>query len=288
MDATTVFLQALVSGILNGGIYALVAIGLTFIWGVMNIVNFAHGSMMMLGMYISFWLFTLLGVDPYLSLLFSIPLLFFFGVLTEKFLIEPVLDSQPFIQVVLTMGLMLLLENLATIFFSPDYRAVTVSYGSSTFAIGGIRVHVPRLMATIAALLITGLLYIFLKKTDLGKAIRAASQQKEGAMLVGIDVKYVYAIAFGIGTASVGAAGSLVIPFFYAEPHVGLVFVTIAFVIVVMGGFGNFVGALISGFIIGIIESLGAIFMPGSTKHVITFGVFILLLLFRPLGLLGK
>ena len=288
MGMTTVIFQALVSGILNGGIYALVAIGLTFIWGVMNIVNFAHGSMMMLGMYISFWLFTLLGIDPYLSLLFSIPTLFFFGMATEKYLVQPVLEGQPFIQVVLTMGLMLLLENLATIFFTPDYRAVTVSYGSSTFAIGGIRVHVPRLLATIAALLITGILYVFLKKTDLGKAIRAASQQKEGAMLVGIDVRYVYAVAFGIGTASVGAAGSLVIPFFYAEPHVGLVFLTIAFVIVVMGGFGNFIGALISGFIIGIIESLGGIFMPGSTKHVITFGVFILLLLFKPLGLLGK
>jgi len=285
---TTVIFQALVSGILNGGIYALVAIGLTFIWGVMNIVNFAHGSMMMLGMYISFWLFTLLGIDPYLSLLFSIPTLFFFGMATEKYLVQPVLAGQPFIQVVLTMGLMLLLENLATIFFTPDYRAITVSYGSSTFAIAGVRVHVPRLLATIAALLISGILYVFLKKTDLGKAIRAASQQKEGAMLVGIDVRHVYAVAFGIGTASVGAAGSLVLPFFYAEPHVGLVFLTIAFVIVVMGGFGNFIGALISGFIIGIIESLGGIFMPGSTKHVITFGVFILLLLFKPLGLLGK
>jgi branched-chain amino acid transport system permease protein len=288
MSMTTVIFQALVSGILNGGIYALVAIGLTFIWGVMNIVNFAHGSMMMLGMYISFWLFTLLGIDPYLSLLFSIPTLFFFGMATEKYLVQPVLAGQPFIQVVLTMGLMLLLENLATIFFTPDYRAITVSYGSSTFAIAGVRVHVPRLLATIAALLISGILYVFLKKTDLGKAIRAASQQKEGAMLVGIDVRHVYAVAFGIGTASVGAAGSLVLPFFYAEPHVGLVFLTIAFVIVVMGGFGNFIGALISGFIIGIIESLGGIFMPGSTKHVITFGVFILLLLFKPLGLLGK
>jgi len=207
---------------------------------------------------------------------------------TEKYLVQPVLAGQPFIQVVLTMGLMLLLENLATIFFTPDYRAITVSYGSSTFAIAGVRVHVPRLLATIAALLISGILYVFLKKTDLGKAIRAASQQKEGAMLVGIDVRHVYAVAFGIGTASVGAAGSLVLPFFYAEPHVGLVFLTIAFVIVVMGGFGNFIGALISGFIIGIIESLGGIFMPGSTKHVITFGVFILLLLFKPLGLLGK
>jgi len=288
MDTTTVILQALVSGILNGGIYALVAIGLTLIWGVMNIVNFAHGSMMMLGMYISYWLFTLLGVDPYLSLLFSIPVLFLFGLVTEKLLIEPVLDGQPFIQVVLTLGLMLLVENLITIFFSPDYKAVTVSYASSTFGIGGIRVHIPRLLASIAATVITGLLYMFLKKTDLGKAIRAASQQKDGALLVGIDVKRIYMISFGIGAASVGAAGSLVIPFFYAEPHVGLVFVIVAFVIVVMGGFGNFVGALISGFIIGIAESMGAIFMPGSTKQVIIFGLFILLLLFKPSGLLEK
>lgn len=288
MDTTAVFFQALVSGILNGGIYGLVAIGLTFIWGVMNIINFAHGSMLMIGMYVTFWLFTLLGIDPYLSLLASIPLLFFFGVATEKVLIEPVLKSDPFIQVVLTMGLMLLLENLATVFFTPDFRAVKLSYGSVTFGIGGVRVHVTRLFAMIAALIITAILYVFLRKTDLGKAIRAASQQKEGAMLVGIDVKYVYAIAFGIGTASVGAAGSLLIPFFYAEPHVGLVFITVAFVIVVMGGFGNFIGALICGFIIGIVESMGGIFMPGSTKHVITFAAFILVLLFKPLGLMGK
>jgi branched-chain amino acid transport system permease protein len=287
MEFSTVIMQAFVSGFLNGGIYALVAIGLTLIWGVMNIVNFAHGSMMMLGMYISYWLFAIMGIDPYLSLLFSIPCLYFFGVVVQKYLVAPVLGRQPFIQVVLTLGLMLVLENMVTIIFSPDYRSVTVSYGFTTFDIFGVRLHLTRLIACVAAIMFTLSLYLFLKKTDLGKAIRAASQQKEGAMLAGVDVAKINRIAFGIGAASVGAAGSLIIPFLYAEPHVGLVYVIIAFVIVVMGGFGNFVGALIAGLVIGVAESLGGIFMPGSTKHVITFGLFILVLLFKPTGLLG-
>ena len=287
MGIGTIIAQAIVTGLLNGGIYALVAIGLTLIWGVMNIVNFAHGSMMMLGMYISFWLFTLLGVDPYVSLLISVPSLYLIGVVIQKYLIAPVLDAQPFIQVVLTLGVMLVIENIVTIVFSPDFRAVTVSYGTTTFDIFGVRVHLTRFLACLAAVILTLGLYYFLKKTDLGKAIRAASQQKEAAMLVGIDVAKINKIAFGIGAASVGAAGSLIIPFLYAEPHVGLVYVIIAFVIVVMGGFGNFVGAMIAGLIIGVAESLGGLFMPGSTKHVITFGLFILVLLFKPSGLLG-
>jgi branched-chain amino acid transport system permease protein len=279
--------QAIVTGLLNGGIYALVAIGLTLIWGVMNIVNFAHGSMMMLGMYISFWLFTLIGIDPYLSLLISVPALYLIGILIQKHLIAPVLQSQPFIQVVLTLGVMLVIENVVTIIFSPDFRAIKVSYGTTSFDFFGIRLHLTRSVACLAAVILTLTLYYFLKKTDLGKAIRAASQQKEAAMLVGINVARINKIAFGIGAASVGAAGSLIIPFLYAEPHVGLVYVITAFVIVVMGGFGNFVGALIAGLIIGVAESLGGLFMPGSTKHVIPFGLFIIILLFKPSGLLG-
>ena len=278
------FLQALISGLLMGGIYSFTAIGLTLIYGVMDIVNFAHGSFLMWGMYLAFWSFVLLGVDPYLSMLGGMIIFFVLGLGIQKWLIKPVLNAPHYIQILLTIGLLLVMDNLALFFFSPDYRTVRVSYADSSFYLGPALVNLPRLIAFIAALLLTAALYLFLRKTDMGKAIRASSEEKIGARLVGINVDVINMVAFGIGTACVGIAGCMLTPFFYVAPDVGFSFVIKAFVIVVMGGMGNFVGALVCGLFIGLTESLGAAFMSGSLKDLPTYVVFIIVLLLRPQG----
>jgi branched-chain amino acid transport system permease protein len=281
------FLQVAINGILTGGVFALIAIGLTFIFGVLEIVNFAHGEFVMLGMYASYFLYILLGIDPYLSLLIVIPGFFFFGILIQKSLIERVMKARFHIQILLTLGLMLFLQNLALFLWSSEYRSVKLPYSSLVFNIGEFIVSFPRLIACFVALGIAAALYVFLKKTDLGVAIRACTIEKEGAALVGINVRKIYLLAFGIGIACAGAAGSVLVPFFYVSPTVGSVFVLTAFVIVVLGGMGNFLGALFGGFIIGVAESVGEIFFPGALKQMVSFIIFILILFFKPMGLMG-
>jgi len=284
----TLLLQAIVSGILIGGVYSLVAIGLSLIFGVMKIINFAHGAFMMLGMFTTYWLYVLLGIDPYFSLLFSIPFLFFFGLLIERFLIDKVLDAPEHNQLLLTLGISLVIENLALFLWSPNFRTIDVPYATKAATIGTVMISLPKVIAFLFAMLLTGVLYFFLKKTDMGKAIRAASEEKEGALTVGINLKKIYYIAFGIGTACVGAAGTVAAPFFYVSPQVGGVFVITAFVVVVLGGMGNFIGAFVGGIIVGLAESVGAAFFPGQLKQFIIYFIFILVLLFKPAGLFGK
>ena len=288
LPSISLLLQSIVSGILIGGVYSLVAIGLSLIFGVMKIINFAHGSFMMLGMFITYWLYVLLGIDPYLSLLLTIPLLFAFGLLVERFLIDKILDSPEHNQLLLTLGISLVIENLALFLWSPTFRTINVSYANKATTLGPVMISFPKVIAFVFAIFLTGLLYYFLKKTDLGKAIRAASEEKEGALTVGINLKKIYYIAFGIGTACVGAAGTVAAPFFYVSPQVGGVFVITAFVVVVLGGMGNFIGALVGGLIIGLAESVGAAFIPGQLKQFIIYLIFILVLLFKPAGLFGK
>lgn len=271
-----------------GGVYSLVAIGLTLIFGVMQIINFAHGSLMMLGMFTTYWLYVLLGVDPYLSLLFSIPVFFVLGFLIERFLITPVLDAPAHNQLLLTLGLSLFIDNLALFLWSPNFRTLDVSYLKTAATVGTVMINLPKLVAFFFALLLTALLYYFLKNTDMGKAIRAASMEREGALTVGINLRWVYCLAFGIGTACVGAAGTLSAPFFYVNPSVGGIFVITAYVVVVFGGMGNFIGALIGGLIIGVAESVGAAFFPGQLKKFIIYFIFILVLLFKPEGIWGR
>jgi branched-chain amino acid transport system permease protein len=282
------FLQALVSGLLTGGIYALVAIGLTLIYGVMDIVNFAHGSFLMVGMYFTYWMFALFDIDPYLSIGGGIVIFFLLGAGVQRLLIKPVINSPHHIQILLTIGLFLVMDNLALLFFSPDFRTINVAYANSSWELGPTLVSIPRLIAFLGALLMTGALYFFLKKSDIGKAIRGASEEKIGARLVGINVNLINMIAFGLGTATVGIAGSMLTPFFYVAPDVGFSFVIKTFVIVVMGGMGNFLGALICALIIGLSESLGAIVLSGSAKDILPYSIFILVLLFRPQGIFTK
>lgn len=281
-------LQSIVSGFLMGGVYALVAVGLSLIFGVMNIINFAHGSLMMLGMFTTYWLYVLLGVDPYLSLLLSIPALFVIGILLQRFLIARVLNAPEFNQLLLTLGISLFIENFALFLWTPNIRSLEVSYVKKAVTLGTVMIALPKVIAFLFAIFFTVLLYYFLKKTDMGKAIQAASEEKEGALTVGINLKRIYYLAFGIGTACVGAAGTISTPFFYVTPHVGGIFVITAFVVVVLGGMGNIIGAFVAGIIIGLAESLAAAFFPGQLKQFVVYFIFILVLLFRPQGLFGK
>jgi branched-chain amino acid transport system permease protein len=274
---TWLFFQAVVSGLLLGGVYGLVASGLSLIFGVLRIINFAHGAVMMLGMYTSYWLFVLLGVDPYLSILITGPLFFGIGVLIQRIVIEPNRAAAEHNQLLLTLGLALFFENLALVLWQGDFRTVRVSYSGASFMVRDVLVEVPRLIAAGGAVLIALALW----------AIRALSEEAEGAMLVGIDVSRIRGVAFGIGSACVAVAGALVTPFFYVAPDVGESFNIMAFVVVVLGGMGNFLGALLGGFIVGLAESLGAAFLPGSLKQLVVFGLFVIVLLLRPEGLFG-
>jgi branched-chain amino acid transport system permease protein len=281
------FLQAVVSGLLLGGVYGLVASGLTLIFGVLRIINFAHGAVMMLAMYASYWLWVGAGLDPYASVLVTAPAFFALGIGVERLVIEPNRDAAEHNQLLLTLGLALFLENLALVLWQGDFRTLRVPYANASFVIGGALVEVSRLVAAGGAVAIALALLVFLRRTDVGKAIRALSEEREGAMLVGIDVTRIRAVAFGIGCACAAVAGALITPFFYIAPDVGESFNIMAFVVVVLGGMGNFLGALLGGLIVGLAESLGAAFLPGSLKQFVVFVIFVLVLLFRPQGLFG-
>ena len=283
----SLLLQAVVSGLLLGGVYGLVASGLTLIFGVLRIVNFAHGAVMMLAMYASYWLFAWGGIDPYVSLVVTAPLFFVIGVIIQKLVIEPNRGAAEHNQLLLTLGLALFLENLALVLWQGDFRTVKSAVSGASFVLGDALVEVPRLIACGGAALVAVGLFTFLRATDVGKAIRALAEEPEGAELMGIDVSRIRAIAFGIGTGCVAVAGSLVTPFFYVAPDVGESFNLMAFVVVVLGGMGNFLGALAGGFIVGLAESLGATLLPGSLKQLVVFAIFAIVLLLRPQGLFG-
>jgi branched-chain amino acid transport system permease protein len=280
-------LQSLIDGLLIGGVYSLVAIGLTLIFGVMRVVNFAHGALMMLGMYTTYWCFNLLHIDPYLSILVCIPLMFLVGAAFQKFLITPILDAPEHNQLLLTLGVSLFLENLVVFLWSPDYRITRTSYEFAYLYIGELSISLQRVLAFIVAMLVTGIVYFLLSRTDLGKAIRAASEEPRGALLMGINVRKIYWITFGIGAACAGVAGSATAPFFPAYPTVGGIFVITAFMVVVLGGMGSVLGAFVGGLVIGLADAVGGMIFPGAMKSIISFVLFILILLFKPTGLFG-
>ncbi len=287
MDLTTV-LQALISGILMAGIYALVAIGLTLIFGVVRIVNFAQGEFVMLGMYATYWLWKLWGIDPYLSLLVTMPALFCFGVLVQRLFFQPILRAPDLAQIFMTVGLSVVLMNAALFFFTADFRSVKTAYSDWTLRLAGMALPVPRIFAFVGALLLAGLLTLFLYRTDLGKALRAVAQDREVSMLLGINPERMYLLAVGLGAALAGAAGGLIVPFFYVFPTVGVVFVLIAFVVVILGSLGSIQGALLASLIIGVGESLGILFAGADLGLVVVFAILVLTLILRPSGLMGQ
>jgi len=282
------FVQLVINGILLGGIYALISVGLTLIWGVMQIVNFAHGEYLMLGMYATFWLFYLFGMDPYVSLFFVAPLLFLLGLLTHRVVIRPILDAPHVAQIFATVGVSIILQNLAQVLWKADYRSVPIHYGISNLKVAGLIISFPRLVAFAITLAMVIALFLFLKKTYLGKALRATADNKRAAQLMGIDVGRLYYLALGIGNACVGIAGGILVPMYSVFPTVGQYFVLTAFVVVVLGGMGSMTGALIGGLIIGVVEAFSGFYLAPALKEVVYFLVFILILVFKPSGLMGK
>jgi len=281
-------IQLIINGLLIGGIYALISIGLTLIFGVLEIINFAHGEFLMLSMYACYWLFQLYGIDPYVSLLIIVPLFFVIGMATQRVVIQPILNAPPLNQIFATVGLSMVMVNTALVLWKADYRTVKTAYSSLTLKTGGLMISFPRLSAFILALGLIAALLVFLKKTYTGKSIRALAQQRRAAMLMGINVYRTYQLAFGIGIATVGAAGAMLIPVYYAFPTVGTLFVLIAFVVVILGGYNSLIGSLLGGLIIGIVESFSGFFLSPHLKEAVYFAIFILILLFRPTGLFGR
>jgi branched-chain amino acid transport system permease protein len=255
---------------------------------VMRVINFAQGDLLMLGMYASWWIFTRMGIDPYVSLLMVAPLLFLWGAFLQKVLINRVLNALPQNQILLTIGLGLIMSNAMLLVFTSDYRILTTSYSSSSFDVLGLSVSQPLLYSFLVTALITVALFLFLQRTDTGQAIRATAQDREAAQLMGINVRWTSVLAFGIGSALAGTAGALIAPTYYIFPQVGSTFTLKAFVIVVLGGMGSIVGATLGGLIIGVTESLAAIYVASGLKELVVFVLFLALLLFKPSGLLGK
>jgi branched-chain amino acid transport system permease protein len=284
----TVFLQSLLSGILVGGVYALIGIGLTIIFGVMRVINFAHGDLLMLGMYVTWGVFTLFSIDPYLSLVITAPVLFLWGALLQKVFINRVLNALPQNQILLTIGLGLVMSNAVMLGFTSDYRILTTTYSSSSFKLLGLSVSQPLLYSFLVTVAITAALFWFLQTTDTGQAIRATAQDRDAAQLMGINVKRMSVLAFGLGTALAGIAGALLAPTYYIFPQVGGPFTLKAFVVVVLGGMGSIVGATLGGILIGVTESLSAVYIASGLKELVVYVLFLLILLFRPSGLLGK
>ena len=293
------FLQVLIAGILIGGLYSIIGIGMSLIMGVMRIINLAHGELMMVAMYMTYWCFTLFGLDPYLSLLVVLPGLFLLGATLQTYLINRVMYADSILpenQVLLTVGIGMVLSNLALLAFSANYRSVPVAYASKTIywdlELGGqiiaLSFNFPLMVAFGIAVLLTLALFLFLMKTDVGRMIRATAQDKDAASLMGVNTKRITTITFGLGAALVGAAGALLVPIYYLFPSIGTPFTLKAFIITVLGGMGNTAGAILGGIVLGLAESFGSAYISLGYKDAFGFVMFVLVLIFLPKGLLGK
>jgi branched-chain amino acid transport system permease protein len=280
--------QGLLNGLLFGGVYSLMAVGLTLVFGVMRVVNFAHGDMMVWGMYLAWLLATRLGLDPSLGFAVSAAVLFVLGVLLQRTLVDRVVDAPHEMQILLLLGVALVLENAALIIFGPDPQRVRSPLTAATLWLGPLFVDVARLVTFAVALALTGSLYLFLARTELGRQVRAAADNPYGALVIGIDVRRVYAVAFGIGAACVGAAGALVSPLLPFQPAGGLALSVASFNIVIIGGMGSLFGAFVGGLLVSVAESLGAVFLAPSMKELVSFSLLVVILLVRPAGLFGK
>ena len=283
----TILGAAAINGLLIGGIYTLVASGLTLIYGVLHIINFAHGSMLMLAMFGVYYLLMKLGIDPYMSLIIMVPAMYLLGYLLYKLLIGRLAQGKDENILLITLGLSILIENLALMFFKGDTRTISVSYSDTMVELGPTLVSLPKIISFGAAMALCAALGLFIQRTDTGKAIRAVAKERVGARLVGIDVERVFAISFGIGLATLGAAACLLMPIFYVSPTTGHAFVMVAFTVVVLGGMGSFFGAVVGGLIVGLTESFGGLFLGESLGQIGISLIFILILLFRPQGLFG-
>jgi branched-chain amino acid transport system permease protein len=267
---------------------SLMAVGLTLIFGVMRVVNFAHGDMMVWGMYLAWLLATRLGLDPYLGFVVSAAALFLLGFVVQRGLVDRIVDAPHEMQILLMLGVALILENTALVVFGPEPVRVRSPLGAVTWYLGPLYVDVARLATFVVALALSVALYLFLYRTDLGRSIRAASDNPYGALVIGTDVRRVYAVAFGVGAACVGAAGALTAPIVPFSPSLGLSASVASFNIVIIGGLGSLLGAFVGGLLVSVAESLGAVFLAPSLKELVSFSLLILILICRPAGLFGR
>jgi len=286
-----ILFPSLLNGLTTGAVYALIALGLTLIYGVLHIINFAHGASLMLALYGVYFLKERFGLDPYLALPLVVPAMFVLGYGLQRVVINRASHGRDENILLVTLGLSIVMENLALLFFKSDTRSIDTAYTLTTIPINiGIAqamISLPKLVAFGGALVASALLILIVGRTDLGRAIRAVAKEKQGAKLMGIDVDHVYAMSFGIGLACLGAAACFLLPAYYVNPQVGNGFVLVAFTIVVLGGMGSFVGALLGGLLIGMVESLGGLILGESLGQIGIFLIFIAVLLFRPQGLFG-
>ena len=282
-----ILFPSLLNGLTTGAVYALIALGLTLIYGVLHIINFAHGALLMVALYAVYWLRQAWGVDPYLALPLVVPGMFALGYALQRGVINRASHGRDENILLVTLGIAIVLENLALLWFQSDTRTIETAYTLSTVEIGPAFIAVPKLVAFAGALVSAALLMLIVKRTDLGRAIRAVAKEKQGARLMGIDVDHVYAMSFGIGLACLGAAACFLLPAYYVNPQVGGGFVLVAFTIVVLGGMGSFAGALLGGLLVGVVESIGGLLLGESLGQIGIFAIFIAVLLFRPQGLFG-
>lgn len=280
-------LQQLADGLLIGLMYSLVAIGLTLIWGVMNIVNFAHGDFLMLGMFTSFWLFTLYGIDPIFSIPISFICMFVLGTLIYRFIVSKVMKGPMLAQLVVTFGVSIFISNLAVYFWTPDFRLLPATILQGMWQIGSVKLSVPKVAASFGSVIASVCVFLFLKRTKTGKAILATEMDREAALLMGINTDRINSLSFGIGAALVGVAGAFLSTYYYIYPQVGGLFGTIAFCVVALGGFGSIEGAFIAGILVGSAQTLGGFFFDPSYKYAIVFSIYLITIWIRPQGLRG-
>ena len=287
MFDSTIFLASLLNGITMGAVYALIALGLTLVYGVLHIINFAHGACLMIALYGVYALWAILGIDPYAALPIMVALMFALGYFLQRYIINLAGHTKDEGVLLLTLGLSIVFENLALIWFHSDTRTVETAYSLQTLSIGPVMLSLPKFYAFWGALGVSALMLSIMRWTDLGRAIRAVAKERTGAKLMGIDVEQVYALSFGIGLACLGAAACFLLPAYYVNPTVGNGFIFVSFTIVVLGGMGSFLGALLGGILIGVVESLGGLYLGESLGQVGIFIIFIFFLIFRPQGMFG-
>jgi branched-chain amino acid transport system permease protein len=288
MLSPAILFSAVLNGLMSGAVYALVALGLTLIYGVLHIINFAHGALLTVAMFAAFIFYQWLGIDPYIAIFLLAPLFFALGYALQRLVIGPAAGGEDRNILLVTLGLAVLIENALLYVFRGDTRTINLPYAFNVVEIGPAVIAVPRLAALGAVAIVTLLLWLLMRFTRMGKAIRAVAREKLGAELSGIDVAHIYAVTFGLGTACLAVAACLLLPTYYVNPGAGNAFVLVAFTIVVLGGMGSLVGALIGGLFVGVVESLSGLYLGESLGQIGIFVMFILVLLFRPSGLFGE
>ncbi len=281
-------LQSLIYGLLIGGLYAIIGIGMTLIMGVLNIINLAHGQIMMVAMYLTWVMWQFAGLDPYLSIFITIPLVYFLGKGISRYLLFPLIKKESILpenQVLMTVGIGMVLVELARSVFSSDYRSVRTSYTDEAWHLGNISLSVPLVIAFLIAIVLTIGLFILLTKTDLGRSIRATAQDRDAATLMGISAKKITILTYGLGSGLVAAAGTLLLPVYYLFPDVGPIFTVKAFVITILGGLGSPIGAIAGGLVLGIAETFGATYISMGYRDAVGLVIFLLVLVFLPGGI---